>query len=124
MKAFTRYCIYIQYLVIFLIMIKHIERPQSTLKETLPLFAELAEYNSVERLNRPGTRASFRQKVRQKVRPKVGRTMDQHLIAADRLAKTIRRLPDYSAAQTHAGQAICRHLIALLEESNPETPDG
>ena len=42
---------------------------------------------------------------------------DPHLIAANRLARAIRRLPDHSPEQTRAGQAICRHLLALLEEA-------
>ena len=42
---------------------------------------------------------------------------DRHLVAARRLAKAIRRLPDHSVEQTRAGQAICQHLIALLEDS-------
>ncbi len=42
---------------------------------------------------------------------------DPHLVAANRLARAIRRYPDYSPEQTRAGQAICRHLLALLEES-------
>lgn len=42
---------------------------------------------------------------------------DPHLIAANRLARSIRRLPDHSPEQTRAGQAICRHLLALLEEA-------
>jgi len=47
---------------------------------------------------------------------------DRHLAAAGRLAKAIRRLPDHSVEQTRAGQAICRHLIALLEESAQDSP--
>ena len=42
---------------------------------------------------------------------------DHHLIAANRLARAIRRMPDHSPQQTRAGQAICRHLLALLEEA-------
>lgn len=42
---------------------------------------------------------------------------DPHLIAANRLARAIRRLPDHSPEQTRTGQAICRHLLALLEEA-------
>ena len=42
---------------------------------------------------------------------------DPHLIAANRLARAIRRMPDHSPEQTRAGQAICRHLLALLEEA-------
>lgn len=42
---------------------------------------------------------------------------DPHLVAARRLARAIGRLPDHSPEQTRAGQAICRHLLALLEEA-------
>jgi hypothetical protein len=42
---------------------------------------------------------------------------DSHLIAAKRLARAMRRFPDHSPEQTRAGQAICRHLLALLDES-------
>lgn len=43
----------------------------------------------------------------------------RHLAAARRLAKGMWRLPDHSREQTRAGQAICRHLIASLEEFPP-----
>jgi hypothetical protein len=43
---------------------------------------------------------------------------DRHLVAAGRLASAIRRLPEHSVEQTRAGLAICRHLIALLEEND------
>ena len=42
---------------------------------------------------------------------------DRHLVAARRLARMVRRLPEHSVEQTRAGQAICRHLIALLKEA-------
>ncbi len=130
----TKYCIFIQYLVFFAFMIRHIERSRRQVENrvvaqsagvrptdhrqteqreqtwpprgayTLPLFAELAEP--------PATARS----VGYDERPRI----DAHLAAAGRLAKKIRRLPDHSAEQTRAGQAICRHLIALLEEGAPE----
>ena len=49
--------------------------------------------------------------------PDSGVQADRHLAAARRLAKAMRRLPDHSAEQTRTGQAICRHLIALLEDA-------
>ena len=49
--------------------------------------------------------------------PAARRGGDPHLIAANRLARAIRRMPDHSPEQTRAGQAICRHLLALLEEA-------
>ena len=44
--------------------------------------------------------------------------VNPHLVAAKRLSRAIRRTPDRSPAQTRTGQAICRHLIALLESSS------
>jgi hypothetical protein len=46
---------------------------------------------------------------------------DRHLLAAGRLANAIRRLPEHSVQQTRTGLAICRHLIALLEENDQES---
>ena len=43
---------------------------------------------------------------------------DQHLQAARRLSRKIRRYPDGSVEQTRAGLAICRHLQALLAQSD------
>ncbi|MCZ6709778.1 MAG: hypothetical protein O7B25_05390 [Gammaproteobacteria bacterium] len=45
---------------------------------------------------------------------------DRHLLAAGRLANAIRRLPEHSVEETRAGLAICRHLIALLEENEQD----
>ncbi len=45
------------------------------------------------------------------------KTAPGHLQAARRLSRTIRRFPDRSPQQTQAGIAICRHLRALLAES-------
>jgi hypothetical protein len=43
---------------------------------------------------------------------------EQHLQAARRLSRRIRRYPDGSVEQTRAGLAICRHLQALLAQSD------
>ncbi len=45
----------------------------------------------------------------------------QHLRAARRLARQMRRFADQSAEQVHAGQQICRHLVAMLEEADAPT---
>ncbi len=71
--------------------------------ETLPLFAELP---NAQTLSVSSVQA----------RPAVEPVADKHLRAARRLAKAIRRLPDRSAQQVKTGRAICRHLIALLED--------
>ena len=73
---------------------------------TLPLFAELpvAEVIGIPKVAPKG-------EARRAVEP----SADRHLRAARRLAKAIRRLPDRSAQQVKTGRAICRHLIALLE---------
>ncbi len=44
---------------------------------------------------------------------------EQHLQAARRLSRRMRRYPDGSVEQTRAGLAICRHLQALLAQSDP-----
>lgn len=43
--------------------------------------------------------------------------LDPHLQAARQLSRRIARLPDQSPEQVRAGQLICRHLIAMLEET-------
>ena len=43
---------------------------------------------------------------------------EQHLQAARRLSRRIRRYPDGSVEQTRAGLAICQHLQALLAQSD------
>ena len=42
---------------------------------------------------------------------------DRHLLAARQLSRRIARLPDQSPEQLRAGQLICRHLVAMLEQS-------
>ncbi len=78
--------------------------------ESLPLFIELEPARKRESvvLNRSVNR---------------NRSVNPHLRAARRLSRAVRKLPDYSEEQTRAGQAICRHLIALLEETAQE-PTG
>jgi hypothetical protein len=78
---------------------------ERTHPETLPLFGEDGETAR----RRQGARA-FAPRRRQV-------TLSQrHLYAARRLAKGMWRLPEGSAEQTRAGQEICRHLIASLED--------
>ena len=67
---------------------------------TLPLFADLPPSSP-----RSAVAAASR-----------AATPEQHLVAAQRLARRMRRLPERASRQTRAGQAICRHLIALLQE--------
>jgi hypothetical protein len=45
----------------------------------------------------------------------------RHLQAARRLSRRIARLPDHSPEQLRAGQMICRHLVAMLEEAAAES---
>ena len=70
--------------------------------ESLPLFADLDPVPDDKRI------------IRRR------RPLNRHLRAARRLSGILRKLPDHSEEQTRAGQAICRHLIALLEEVDPE----
>jgi len=46
------------------------------------------------------------------------RGRSEHLRAAMRLSRAMRRLPHHSRAETETGIAICRHLQALLAESS------
>lgn len=39
----------------------------------------------------------------------------QHLAAAQKLQRQLRRATPYSAEQTRAGRLICRHLVAMLK---------
>ena len=72
------------------------------ISESLPLFRELEPATEGKRIARD-------------------RTLNRHLRAARRLSRVVRKLPDHSEEQTRAGQAICQHLIALLEEADRET---
>ena len=74
------------------------------ISESLPLFRELEPPRDGKRVVRD-------------------RSLNPHLSAARRLSRVVRRLPDHSAEQTRAGQAICRHLIALLQEAAQEHTD-
>jgi hypothetical protein len=88
---------------------KMIQKTQTVLEmESMPLFADLPQAPDRHR-SRVGRN-----------RPDSGVQADRHLAAARRLAKAMRRLPDHSAEQTRTGQAICRHLIALLEDAKVE----
>lgn len=55
--------------------------------------------------------------------------LNPHLLAARRLARKMRQLPDHSAEETQAGLAICRQLKAYLQEEpgaqseSAETPN-
>jgi hypothetical protein len=42
---------------------------------------------------------------------------DRHLQAARQLSRRMARLPDQSPEQLRAGQLICRHLIAMLQQT-------
>jgi hypothetical protein len=46
--------------------------------------------------------------------------INPHLLAARRIAKRMRRLPDRSDAETRAGLAICARLKAFLAEGLPQ----
>ena len=52
----------------------------------------------------------------QRERPARARN-DRHLQAARQLSRRMARLPDQSPEQLRAGQLICRHLVAMLEQS-------
>lgn len=47
---------------------------------------------------------------------------ERHLRAAWRLSRGMWRYPDHSPEQTRAGLAICRHLQALLAQSESDRP--
>ena len=42
---------------------------------------------------------------------------ERHLQAARQLSRRIARLPDQSPEQLRAGKLICRHLLAMLEQT-------
>ena len=75
------------------------------ISESLPLFADLEPVRD----NKQGIRNR--------------QVLSRHLRAARRLSGVVRKLPDHSEEQTRAGQAICRHLIALLEEGSEKEAD-
>ena len=47
--------------------------------------------------------------------------INPHLLAARRIAKRMRRLPEHSDAETRAGLAICAQLKAFLADGSEET---
>lgn len=47
------------------------------------------------------------------------RAVNDHLLAARRLARRMRRLRNQREEQTRTGQAICHHLKAMLSEARP-----
>jgi hypothetical protein len=50
--------------------------------------------------------------------------INPHLLAARRIAKKMRRLPDRSEAETRAGLAICAQLKAYLAEAEEAASSG
>jgi hypothetical protein len=66
------------------------------MRESLPLFDDL------DSLDKTGNSS--------RLRP----APDEHLLAARKLEKVIRRVPKRSAAQVRIGQLLCGHLIAML----------
>ena len=66
------------------------------MRESLPLFDDLDGLDKTGNSNRS--------------RP----ASDEHLLAARKLEKVIRRVPRRSAAQVRIGQLLCGHLIAML----------
>lgn len=46
---------------------------------------------------------------------------DEHLVAAAKLSQMIRRVPDRSSAQVRIGRLLCRHLIAMLKQTEAES---
>ena len=95
------------------------------MQKTLPLFEDVSD-QSLDQL--PGSdmpSSSPAVTRRYPHRPKSGASgpygSEQHLNAARRLSHRIRRYPDRSVEQTRAGLAICRHLQALLAQSEHET---
>ncbi len=80
--------------------------------ESLPLFSDLEPVRGGR-----GGKGIVRNRNR-------NRPVNRHLRAARRLSRAVRKLPDYSEEQTRAGQAICRHLLALLEEAAEQPSDS
>ncbi len=103
------------------------------MQNTLPLFEELSltEDKSDQSLDQlPGSdslsnSAVVRRGYARLPEPKTGASRpigsERHLQAARRLSRRIRRYPDRSVEQTRAGLAICRHLQALLAQSEHGT---
>lgn len=96
-----------------------------TMQKTLPLFEDVSD-QSLDQL--PGSdmpssspAVTRRYPHRQKSGASGPDGSEQHLNAARRLSHRIRRYPDRSVEQTRAGLAICRHLQALLAQSEHET---
>jgi len=48
--------------------------------------------------------------------------INPHLVAARRLSRKIKKLPDHSEVQTRTGQAICQHLRLMLSEMPEAEP--
>jgi len=48
--------------------------------------------------------------------PRRRQLVNPHLLAARRLARMMRQLPDHSVEETRAGLAICRQLKAYIQD--------
>ncbi len=81
--------------------------------EQLSLFAN-AEESSAQLLQRPVNTNRAQVRTRAQSRKVM---INPHLLAARRIAKKMRRLPDHSEAETRAGLAICAQLKAYLSDS-------
>ncbi|MDA1074832.1 MAG: hypothetical protein O3A63_08760 [Proteobacteria bacterium] len=105
--------------------------------QTLPLFEDLAVSDPVQKDSQGdqdqggrirssaaqsspevGSTGKKWQRLARRQRASDAEQADPHLKAARRLSRKMLRLPQNSMAQTQAGIAICRHLIASLDESH------
>ncbi len=82
-------------------------------QEQLPLFAGVVAADSAP-TKRGGSQRTLGNRQSQ------SRTLviNPHLLAARRIAKRMRRLPDRSDAETRAGLAICAQLKAFLADGS------
>lgn len=85
--------------------------------QTLPLFSE-ASLRGCQAALKPAAAYKVRSQ-RQNLRSRGSRTLspNPHLIAAKKLSRKIKYLPDHSEAQAETAHAICEHLRLLLSES-------
>lgn len=104
----------------------HPQQENQSPAEQLPLFAGAVWLHPSADAAAAGvaSEAEIRIGTSGKRTPVIGQyKINPHLLAARRLARKMRKLPDHSPEQTRAGLAICEQLKAFLRDGITD-PDG
>jgi transposase len=105
------------YTVVAKIQLMQSQRQQEDLtQKTLPLFSEAALRSCQQTLSAAPVQDTRSQRQRRRSRVARPGVANPHLIAAKKLSRKIKYLPDHSEAQAETAHAICEHLRLLLSE--------